>query len=285
MKGDRINRRSFVKRAAMASAIPVAAQASRLRAEQRLKRIGAQLYTVRGPMAQDLPGTLSQVAGIGYREVEFAGYFGRSPNRIRSLLESNELDSPASHIGPESMGGDELQKAISFAAAIGNRFLILAWIPPQRRRGLEDYERLAEELNRAGESCRKSGLEMAYHNHDFEFQAFDGQLPYDLLLRRTDPELVKMELDIYWIAKAGFDAVDYLKGHPGRFPLFHVKDMAASPQREFAEVGRGTIDFGPIFASAIRNGGRHFFVEQDETPGPPLDSLRISYEHLAKFEF
>jgi sugar phosphate isomerase/epimerase len=251
---------------------------------KKLKTVGAQLYTVRRELEKDFEGTLARVAGLGYREVEFAGYFGRPPKEVRAALTRHNLNAPAAHVQLAALRGS-VQELIEAAHVIGHKYLLVAWSPPEERRSLDDYRRLAELFNRAGEQLKGAGIRFAYHNHDFEFAALEGRVPYDLLLERTDPRLVKMELDLYWIAKGGAKPLDYFEKYPGRFHLLHVKDMDATPRRYFTEVGRGVIDFKSVFARAGRAGVRHYFVEQDETPGSPFDSLKISMDYLRRLEF
>jgi len=174
---------------------------------------------------------------------------------------------------------------IEAAHVIGHKYLLVAWSPPEERQSLDDYKRLADLFNRTGEQLKKADIQFAYHNHDFEFAQMEGHIPYDLLLERTDPQLVKLEMDLYWIVKGGGKPLEYFEKYPGRYPLLHVKDMDATPKRYFTEVGRGVIDFKTIFANAGRAGVRHYFVEQDETPGSPFESMKISMDYLRKLEF
>jgi sugar phosphate isomerase/epimerase len=283
-----MNRRLFLNRLSrgaagtlcLAGSSPTASGLS----SKRLKTVGVQLYTVRRELEKDFEGTLARVAGLGYREVEFAGYFGRTPKEVGAALARHNLTSPAAHF-QFADGRGELQTMIDAAHVIGQRYLLLAWTPPEERKSLDDYKRLADFCNRAGEQLKKAGIQFAYHNHDFEFAPIEGKLPYDLLLERTDPRLVKMELDLYWITKGGANPLGYFEKHPGRFHLLHVKDMDATPRRHFTEVGRGRIDFKSVFARAKRAGVRHYFVEQDETLGSPFDSLKISIDYLKELEF
>jgi sugar phosphate isomerase/epimerase len=250
----------------------------------RLTTIGAQLYTVRRELEKEFEGTLARVAGLGYREVEFAGYFGHTPKEVEDVLARHNLVSPAAHVQLADLRGS-LQTMIEAAHVIGHEYLLLAWTPPEERKSLDDYRRLADLCNRAGEQTKRAGVQFAYHNHDFEFATVEGRVPYDLLLERMDSELVKLELDLYWIVKGGASPLDYFKKYPGRFHLLHVKDMDATPRHYFTEVGRGVIDFKSIFANAERAGVKHYFVEQDETPGSPFDSLKISMDYLRRLEF
>ncbi|QXD14039.1 sugar phosphate isomerase/epimerase [Rhodocaloribacter litoris] len=288
-----MNRRHFLHASALAlgglalggcareDAAPGTADATAT-AGRRLDRIGLQLYTVRSLMQEDVPGTLARVAEIGYDEVEFAGYFDHSPADIRAMLEANGLAAPSTHTMLASVQGDRLEATVAQAAEVGHRYLVVAWLAPEERATLDHYRRHAETFNRAGEACRAAGLQFAYHNHDFEFMDLEGQRPYDLLLAETDPELVQMELDLYWITKAGFDPMTYFEQYPGRFPLCHVKDMAADGT--MADVGAGTIDFAAIFAHAGHAGLRHYFVEHDN-PADPLASISASYAHLSALTF
>ena len=252
--------------------------------KKRLEKIGLQLYTVRELLKENFEGTLSAVADIGYREVEFAGWYERKPKEIRALLGRLGLESPSSHISTRHMR-ENWGLTIDQALELGNRYLICAYLAPEERRTLDDYRRFADLCNQAGETARKAGLQFGYHNHDFEFPPVGGQVPYDVLLRETSADLVKMQMDLYWIAKAGRDPLEYFAKHPGRFPLVHVKDMDDTADQTMVEAGNGIIDFGKIFARAEPAGIQHFYVEHDNPPGPPLDSIRTSFEYLRRLEF
>ncbi|HJQ22930.1 MAG TPA: sugar phosphate isomerase/epimerase [Blastocatellia bacterium] len=242
-------------------------------------KIGLQLYTVRRELQKDFEGTLARVAGIGYREVEFAGYYERTPQQVKAILDKNNLTSPSAHTQLQGLR-QGLDKLLDAAHVIGHRYLVLAYLSADERKTLDDYKGVIETLNQAGETCRRAGVQLAYHNHDFEFPPIGGVVPYDLMLKETRPDLVKMELDLYWITKAGQSASQYFAANRGRFALVHVKDMDNTPKRFFTEVGRGVIDFKQLLPQAKRAGVKHFFVEQDETPGSPLDSIKISYDYL-----
>lgn len=248
------------------------------RASHAARRIGLQLYTVRDLLGRDFEGTLARVAEIGFQEVEFAGYFGHSPEQVRAALARSGLAAPSAHVPLES--GDAWQATLDAARVMGHRYVVLAWIPPEQRRTLDDYRRLAARLNRAGAAATAAGLRLAYHNHDFELTPLGESVPYDLLLAETDAAHVAFEMDIYWVVKAGGDPLAYLARHPGRFPMVHAKDASAAPERRMMDVGSGTIDFRTILARGTAAGVRHVFVEHDE-PAEPLASARASYEHLA----
>jgi len=238
---------------------------------------GIQLYTVRASMATDVPGTLRAIAGIGYKEVEFAGYGDHSPQQVRGLLDDLELKSPSSH-GNAVIIRDDPLSLIEMATAVGNDYLTVAWLDPKDRQSLDDYKRWAETFNHAGEVCRENGIRLAYHNHDFELLPIDGQLPFDILLSETDPALVDFELDMFWVRKAGQDIVNILNRAPGRFTMAHIKDM--DEQGNIVEVGTGVIDFESILGNEAASGLRHLFVEHDQ-PSDPFKSAAISYLTLA----
>ncbi len=238
---------------------------------------GIQLYTVRASMATDVPGTLRAIAGIGYKEVEFAGYGDHSPQQVRGLLDDLELKSPSSHVDAVTIRDDPLS-LIEMATAIGNDYLTIAWLNPDDRQSLDDYKRWAETFNHAGEVCRENGIRLAYHNHDFEFLSIDGQVPFDILLSETDPALVDFEMDMFWVRKGGQDIVDILNRAPGRFTMAHIKDM--DEQGNIVEVGTGVIDFESILGNEAASGLRHLFVEHDQ-PSDPFKSAAISHLALA----
>jgi sugar phosphate isomerase/epimerase len=283
-----MNRRSFLHRAFCGAVVGPGAARLGLHAlssaRRRLSKIGLQLYTVRRELEKDFAGTLEKVSALGFREVEFAGYFKHSPQEVNAILAHNYLSAPSAHISTAALR-DNLQEEIKAAQAIGHEYLVCGYLPAEERRSLDDYKKLVDLLNRTGERLKKVGIQFGYHNHDFEFTAMEGRLPYDMILAGTDPELVKMELDLYWITKAGQDPVKYFSAYPGRFPLIHVKDMDATPGHFFTEVGRGTIDFKKILAAARAAGARHYFVEQDETPASPFSSIKLSIDYLKRLEF
>lgn len=280
-----MNRRHFINRLTLAAAGLSLYNRNALAAgKRRLSRIGMQLYTVRRELEKEFEGTLAQVAALGYKEVEFAGYFGHKPEEVKTILKRLKLDAPAAHVQLSELRGD-LRPLIDAAHTIGHKYLLVAWLPPEERRTLDNYRRLADLYNEAGARMQREGVQFAYHNHDFEFVPLEGKIPYDLLLERTDPSIVKLEMDLYWTVKGGAKPVEYFERHPGRFHLLHVKDMDSTPRRFFADVGRGVIDFKPIFARSRAAGVRHYFVENDEPSGSPFESLRVSFDYLRRLEF
>jgi sugar phosphate isomerase/epimerase len=261
----------------------------------KMNRIGMQLYTVRNELEKDFEGTLATVAAIGYQEVEFAGYFKRTPQQVREALKASGLTSPAAHV-EYGLLTDKFDGVLEGARAIGHRFLVNPWIDESIRKSLDDWKRIAETFNRAGERSKKAGIQFAYHNHHFEFLPIDGQQPFDLLLAQCDPDLVKIELDLCWIAVAGKDPLDYFTRAAGRFPLVHVKGLAKRPEGgpaaafpqaipNITDVGRNDIvDWKRIFARSAQAGIQHSFVEHDAAK-MPFESLKTSYEYLRRLEF
>ncbi len=243
--------------------------------------IGLQLYTVRDRLQADFEGTLAEVAAIGYREVETHDYFGRTPRQVRDILDELGLSAPAAHIALNRFR-DDLAGMLDAAAVVGHRFLVVPSLDSALR-SPDGFRTVAAELNRYGQAARERGMRVGYHNHDFEFATLPGGgTGMDLLLTGTDPNLVDFELDLYWALKAGYEPLELFGRYPGRFALWHVKDMTdrAGSQR-MADVGAGEVDFAAIFNRAAQAGLRHFFVERDD-PTDSLASIRTSYTNLRR---
>lgn len=262
--------------------------------------IGVQLYTVKEAMQEDAAGTLSKLAKIGFREVETAGFGKLSAKQFRKLLDDAGLACPSAHL---SFDLKNLEATFDDAHALGAKYAasgaLDALVMPQkpwsatRTMSLDEAKRTAEIANRIGAGAKRAGLQYTYHNHAFEFtDTGDGTTGYDVLLRETDPGLVKFEIDCGWMVFAGRNPVDYFTKHPNRFPLIHVKDFLAADGKDGpkemrgAELGHGSIDYKPIFAAAGKAGLQHFFVEQE---GPfarmsPLQAVRVDYEYLRSID-
>jgi sugar phosphate isomerase/epimerase len=195
--------------------------------------------------------------------------------------------SPSGHTFPGSFflkgdWEDQWKIAVEDSKAIGQEFITIPWLEETYRNSADNYKKIAEGLNKAGEIAKKAGSKVAYHNHDFEFATVEGQRGIDILTKNTDTHLVHFELDIYWAVKSGNDPVQLFKDHPGRFSMWHIKDMDNTPKKFFTEVGNGVIDFATIFKSAKVSGMKYFFVEQDVCPGSPFDSIEKSITYLKK---
>lgn len=287
------SRRDFIKSTSLLSA-GLLIKPSLLKYDKSL--IGLQLYTVRDAMASDPAGTLARVAQIGFNSLEGATYtgtekfYGMDAAAFKQLLKQNGLIMPSAHyrLGEEQQNGADVQgtlmhdwqRAVDDAAAVGIKYMVCAYLSDNERGGLDHYKQVAAQFNKAAETCKKAGIQFCYHNHAFEFDQQDNKYPYDILLNETDKDLVKMEMDIYWISKAGQDPIKMFNEHPGRFPLLHVKDMDNTSQHNFTEVGNGIIDFKNIFKHVDKAGMQYFFVEQDQTPGSPFDSITKSIAYI-----
>ena len=297
-----ITRRTFLGQMAVSTLIPAAGRAAELATPKRqgrdggkIERLGVQLYTVRTEMAKDFEGTLAKVAAAGYNEVEFAGYFDQDPKKVRAILDRHKLSAPSAHIDYATVE-TKLDQALAAARVIGHRFLVNPWIDEEMRKQPDIWQRVAATFNKAGETCRKAGIQFAYHNHHFEFVPVNGVAPFDLLLKECDPNLVKMELDLCWITVARKDPVSYFERYPGRFPLVHVKGLKKIPEGQapvafdqaipnITDVGANDIvDWKRIFAKSSQAGIRHYFVEHDQSPAP-FDSIQASATYLHQLRF
>jgi len=250
--------------------------------ERHLGAVGVQLYTVRAAMQQDFEGTLRNLAAMGYSEVEFAGLFGRDPAQVATLLEEVGLTAIGSHVTYDRFVADP-DGAIEETLALGARYLVFPWLPDAERRTIAQWQDWVALLNRVGQASQDRGLELAYHNHDFEFTPIDGVRPIDVLLDGIDRSVVKWELDLYWLAKAGSEPSEMFERYPGGFPLGHVKDMRLSDQA-MVDVGQGDLDFAAVFAQAAQSKMEHFIVEHDE-PADPLGSVQNSVTYLKALTF
>ena len=244
--------------------------------------IGIQMYTVRDQLQADFDGTVEKIAKIGYRNLEFAGYYNRTPEQVRALLDRLQIVSRSSHIGAQLMRQDAAAQ-IKAAKTIGQDYITLPSFNFGKE-GLVGWRKAVAEFNQWGAMCRDAGLRLAYHNHNFEFASLEGTTGYDVLVKETDPKLVDFELDLYWARFADQDPLALFAKYPGRFAMWHVKDMAITgTQKGMTPVGKGTIDFKSIFASARQSGMKYFFVEHDtaaQYPGGSLASAQASYEYL-----
>ncbi len=289
-----MNRRTFLEILTAAAVLP--RHLSWAAAEHRIEKIGLQLYTVRDQMKGDFDGTIAKVASIGYKEVEFAGYFGHTPEQVRAVIDRNGLTSPSCHV-EYAVLSDKWPSVIESSKTIGQSYIVCPWIPEEIRKQPDGWKRAIDTFNHAGEISKKSGIQFAYHNHWFEFLPVNGKLPYDMLLEQCDPDLVKMELDLCWITVAGADPLTYFNRYPGRFPLVHVKDMKKLPKvsasggqdfgdslKDMTAVGSGIIDWKRIFAQSEKAGIKHYIVEHDK-PEAPFESIKISYDYLSKLRF
>ena len=277
-----MKRRHFLSVAAGALSGMTAAVLHAQRAGTRkLDKIGLQLYTLRGMMKRSVPRTLEAVAKAGYREVEFAGYFSVKSREMKKLLDANGLTSPSAHIAMDALGA-AWESTLEDANIIGHEYLTVAWID-EGERTVDGFKRIADRFNAAGRVAQAERVKLAYHNHAYGFEAIDGQVLYDILLRETDARYVAMEADVYWMRLARQDPLEWFTRYPGRFHMLHLKDMGPPPKNEMLDVGKGVIDW-PTLLSRSEAGVRHYFVEHDE-PRNPIESIRSSYRYLRAVSF
>ena len=289
------NRRDFLKAAAMGlfgtailSQYGLSACAAPKTAPFK-SGIGIQLYTIRDNMAQDVVGTLKRVADIGYQYLELAGYsdgkfYGYKPAEFKKIVSDLGMEIISSHTGVEVKGVDTSNVDIMAEAHadLGVKYCVQPWLVEERRVSADSYRAFVNELNLIGEVMKRYGIRFAYHNHDFEFFEVDGLTPFtDIFMPESDPELLTFELDNYWVTRAGFDPVEVMKAFPGRFELWHIKDMEDSEDQFFAPVGEGVIDYQRIFNVKETAGMKYFFVEQDRTrDGNAMQAIETSFNNL-----
>jgi len=285
---DMVSRREFLQASSLGAALGVAGRTA------QLKNIGVQLYTVRTVLPGKPKETLDAIRGIGYQEVEatYAGLDGVWPAIQASGLKpvSIHLDSKAVTQG----NPDDLSRVFDQLKQRGFSYAVFPYLPEPERGGVDVIKAFAGKLNLAGEKCRAAGMSFCYHNHAFEFATENGATLFQVMLDNTDKKLVGLELDVFWVSVAGNDPVALLQKLAGRVPLLHLKDKAEGtplmfkesvPRTAFKEVGNGVVDWPKVLRAAAAAGVAHYFVEQDQTPGDPVESLRQSFGYLSKLSF
>lgn len=317
-----ITRRDFIKTAA-AVPIGIALRPSSVRpvrTQSRIERVGVGLFTIPKLLEEDFSGAMARLATIGYKEVELfgpypytvpetvaswepiaksigltqSGYYGHTPRQVRGILDANGLTSPSMHIdlGTLQTRLDEVAEA---AQTLGHKYAGIAAIPPELRTNLDDYRRIADTFNEIGLAMKEIGLQFLYHNHGYGLVELEGNIPFNLILDRTDPDLVVMEMDVFWMTAGRADPVEYLNAYPGRFKLMHIKDMIELVRFEgdggdpsqwiplfpnMTDAGDGVLDLDGILEAASMTGVEHFYLERDLAPDPG-QTLKTSYEYLS----
>ncbi|MFY0598432.1 MAG: sugar phosphate isomerase/epimerase [Cyclobacteriaceae bacterium] len=280
-----MDRRKFVKQTALAAtSLAFLPSCTNMSSSKLSDKVGVQLYTVRDLMKEDPIGTLEKISKIGYTQIEAASFvdgksYGFTGKELKKIVGDLGLDLVSGHVST-NVFEESFDTALDFVADAGQEYIVMPYLQAEQRMTIDQYKGHAETLNRCGEKAKKANVSVCYHNHDFEFQTLEGQIPMDVLMSETDPEFVKMELDLYWVVKAGFDPIQYFDKHEGRIPLWHVKDMANTEERGFADVGSGTIDFKEIFDKLDVSGMKHFFVERDRSDDP-MKTLENSFKNLS----
>lgn len=245
-------------------------------------QLGVQLYTFREQMASDPEGTLEKIAAIGIKKIETARsrkghYYGLGPEGMKKACKSLGMKLVSGHVHLD----DQWEKTMEEAGLSGQDYLICSSMPSNGQT-VDNYKQVAEAFNKAGESCKKMGLRFGYHNHEYEFEEDQGEVLYDILLKETEADLVHMELDLGWVVVAGKDPLDYFTRFPGRFPLWHLKDMDMV-KKESTEFGKGGLDIAAMMAHTKESGVKHIFIEQEEYASTPLESMKHNMDFMKKF--
>jgi sugar phosphate isomerase/epimerase len=248
-----------------------------------VRNVGVQLYSVRKEMLADATGTLKKLAALGYKELESArsekgNYYGLQPKEIRKIATDLGMIVRSGHVHIDK----DWQQSIDQAAEAGQEYLVCSSMPSEGQT-IANYERVAEAFSKAAEDCKKSKLTFGYHNHDYEFEKVNGKTLYDVLLEKSDPSLVKMEMDLGWVFVTGNDPLIYFEKYPGRFPLWHLKDMDPV-KKHSVEFGKGKLNIEGILKNAGKSGMQYFFVEQEEYAVNAFQSLQEDYEYLKKLK-
>ena len=276
-----ITRRNFIKTTAI-TAIGTAMIPKFIHASTIKHDVGLQLYTVRDQLEKDFMGTLRSLKKIGYTWLEAAGYndgkfYGLAPAEFKKKIDNLGMKVISSHA---MFNADKQKQAIAAHAELGVEYLVFPGFPVPEHKTKDDFMKAAARLNALGEACKTSGMKFGYHNHDFEFVELEGSRGFDILLNTTDSQKVCFESDIYWMIYAGVEPMSYFEKYPDRFELWHVKDMKATPDKGFTEVGTGIIPYGKMFETSDKSGMKYFFIEQDDCEIDPLESVQISYDNL-----
>ena len=245
------------------------------------QKFGVQLYSFRNEMDKDAIGTLKQIAAIGIKEIETARskkghYYGLSPKEMKSVCDDLGMNLKSGHVGLDN----NWQRTMDEAVESGQEYLICSSMP-SKGQTVDNYLKVAEKFNEAGQACKKVGLKFGYHNHAYEFESENNQVLYEVLLDNTDSDLVHMELDLGWVIMGGKDPLDYFKAYPGRFPLWHLKDMDME-KKESTEFGKGGLDIVLMMQNQKASGVKHIFIEQEEYANTPLESMKHNMAYLGR---
>lgn len=244
-----------------------------------MEKIGLQLYSIKELTAVDFIGTLEKVAKIGYEGVEFAGYFNTPAKELKKALDGFGLKAAGSHNGIEHIKED-LDGLIEYSLEIGSPYIICPYLPEEMRKSSDDYKRVAEYFNVVGKKCKDNGLAFGYHNHDFEFQKFEGEFGLDILAANTQPDLLFIELDTFWAEFSGLKSVDFIEKYKERCKVLHIKEMKSLTEKFNTEIGKGIMDFKAITAAGKKVGVNWYTVEQEVFEIPQLKSIEESLNYL-----
>ncbi|NOT73290.1 MAG: sugar phosphate isomerase/epimerase [Cyclobacteriaceae bacterium] len=286
-----MKRRDFIQTSALAIAGSAIVFPALSAATPKLP-VGIQLYTLRDVIMKDPKGVVKMLADLGYKDLETYGYgdgklFGMPSKEFSDYVKSLGMRITSGHyglgkagVGPMGSIRNGWESAVVDAKEAGQEYMVLAYLTKEERASMDSYKGICDEVNKAAEVCKKYGVRMNYHNHDFEFEKFDGEVAYDMMLKRLDPKLVDMELDLYWTIFAGVNPVDLFAKHPGRFVQWHVKDMDKTDNKKNAISGTGSIDFKSLMKSAKQSGLKHWYMEYDNHPVSSTESVKESIGYL-----
>ena len=279
-----MNRRRFVQLSAVGLGVLTA---NRLIAARTPKALGVQLYTVRDQAEKDLPAVFEAISKIGYREVElYWNVYTHSPKELRRMLADHGLTAPSGHFDYDGLSGK-----LDYAQELGVKFVVCPMLPRSMWNSGDDFKKAADQFNKWGADVKKRGMVFGFHNHNYEFKKFGDKTGFETLMERTDPKLVSLEMDCYWISQAGRDPLKMMSELGKRVKLLHLKDRLPGfgtsqelneAAEHFTEVGAGTLDWKAILDLAEKNGVEHLFVERDSGKTPALESIKIRYENLQK---
>lgn len=286
-------RRTFIQQTGLAgAALLLQPVIGCLKPGTTVKNVGIQLYTLREQLVKEVPRVIGKVAGAGYKQVETYGYsvagkyWGMDPKSFKALLDNFNLVSPSGHYGMDKIitgsGEDDLKAYIDAASVLGQSYIVVPYMAETDRKTIDQYKAIAERLNKAGELCKKSNIQLAYHNHDFEFLDLGGQNGYQTLLEGTDPKLVQFQMDLFWVVRAGADPIKLIDENHGRFPMWHVKDMDKTNHDLNTEIGNGSIDFAAIFEKKDDAGLKYVYLEQENFTIDPYESIEKSYGYIQR---
>ncbi|MFY0592384.1 sugar phosphate isomerase/epimerase family protein [Roseivirga sp.] len=295
-----MKRRDFIGKTSVATAGLMTAPGlvSKALEEDIVKSFGFQAYTVRDVIYDDMAGTLKTLRKAGFSYMELFDFqegkiLGKPIAEAKKIIEKSKLKVKSIHVPTGAADGQKVsgtmnidfQRAVDDAAELGAEYLVCPYLTQGERTKIDQYKALAELLQKCGEMCQKSGLGFAYHNHEFEFEKLQGQIPYDIILE-TDPYYVKLELDMFWVRYAGLDPINLIRENAGRIPLWHVKDLSLDDGKKMTEVGNGIIDWPQLFRYQVESGMRYFYVEQDTNfANNSIESLKTGIKHLKKMKY
>jgi sugar phosphate isomerase/epimerase len=276
-----MNRRDFMNRSALLSAGALLTPNLFTEAKS-IKKFGVQLYSVRDLMPKDAKGTMKKLAEMGYTQFESYGgpdfLWGMAPKECKTFLGDMGVKMVSTHFDMNK----DLDKNIERGAEAGLKYMLCPYLGPQKT--VDDWKKKAELFNQAGEKVTKAGMKFGYHNHDYSFRPLEGQIPHEVLLANTDPKYVMFELDLCWIVAAGQDTVAHLEKYGKRYELVHIKDMVKDNNGKVTQkdLGKGSIDFDTILKAAKKAGVKYYLVEQEEYPGPSIESLKVDADWMKK---